>query len=171
MAGWGLGWLAGWAGWLAGWRWGVYETHGSWFMVRQPAGDSQQARERMDKLDRCGSQQATASRREKGALAVCGSNHKVNPSDRITHPGTVESYWFDSPANLRPSLPSTYHRFPLDTIYPLKARVVEAGKSGNAHFQLWPPPAPKAKAATNLGKGGGEQGGEDRFCKGGQDRH
>ena len=29
-----------------------------------PAGDSQQARERTDKLDRCGSQQATASRRE-----------------------------------------------------------------------------------------------------------
>ena len=32
-----------------------------------PAGDSQQARDRTDKLDRCGSQQATASRREKEA--------------------------------------------------------------------------------------------------------
>ena len=29
-----------------------------------PAGDSQQARDRTDKLDRCGSQQATANRRE-----------------------------------------------------------------------------------------------------------
>ena len=34
---------------------------------RMPAGDSRQARERTDKLDRCGSQQATASRREKEA--------------------------------------------------------------------------------------------------------
>ena len=32
-----------------------------------PAGDNQQARERTDKLDRCGSQQATASKREKEA--------------------------------------------------------------------------------------------------------
>ena len=41
----------------------------------QQATASQQARERTDKLDRCGSQQATASRREKEAsrwkLTVC----------------------------------------------------------------------------------------------------
>ena len=40
--------------------------HGRWM----PAGDSQQARERTDKLDRCGSQQATASRRETVSVLV-----------------------------------------------------------------------------------------------------
>ena len=41
---------------------------------------SQQARERTDKLDRCGSPQATGSRREKEASRVEASRWKVEAS-------------------------------------------------------------------------------------------
>ena len=48
-----------------------------------PAGDSQQARERTDNLDRCGSQQATASRREKEASRLDPEHKELLARGRV----------------------------------------------------------------------------------------
>ena len=50
-----------------------------------PAGDSRQARERTDKLDRCGSQQATASRREKEASRWKPAGGRWKPAGDSQH--------------------------------------------------------------------------------------